>query len=83
MILKDAIAQWTDDDVARFLLGECLGIFGPEVEFLDVKPLLLSSGELSEGLGSILDDLVRLGFLEKEGDPPKYRWNAHRPKDWK
>jgi hypothetical protein len=80
--LREALADWTDEDVARFALAQCLGIFEPHVDWFDVKHTLFTNDPVSEGLTAIFDKLVELGILETTQDWLQLRWNGHYIGDW-
>lgn len=78
-LLRDALADWTDWDVAAFELGHALGVFEDRT-FLDVKHVFWTSNSLGGGLHTSLHALVAAGVLEHrdEGDD-QYRWAVPPP----
>jgi len=81
-ILRDALPDWTDRDVAAFQLAKVLGIFEANVDFAtDAKFVFWSDNALGVSLDQILRVLVSLGALELDDEQDRLRWN--RQFDWK
>ena len=75
--LRDALAEWTERDVAEFHLARLLGIIGPDVSFAtDTKHLFWSDNAIGDSLDLILSSLTQLGALEIDEERVQVRWNA-------
>lgn len=76
--LRRHLAGWHDVDYAEYLLAISIGLVTPEQSFqTDVKWVFWSNNVVENKLRELLDDLVKLGFLEKNNDL-QYRYNL----DW-
>ncbi|HNC59700.1 MAG TPA: hypothetical protein PLP33_30015 [Leptospiraceae bacterium] len=63
---KSQVMDWTDYDVAEFFLGISLGIFEPNVDFLDCKDVIWSNTPIGNLLCDIINCMVKEGVLLKE-----------------
>jgi len=75
--LREALADWTDRDVAAFRLAEILGIFETDVTFAtDTKYIFWSDNALGTSLDQILRQLAELGALEFDEERERFRWSV-------
>ena len=75
--LREALADWTDRDVAAFRLAEILGIFESDVTFAtDTKYVFWSDNALGVSLDQILRQLAALGALEFDEEREQFRWSV-------
>ncbi len=81
--LRHSLREWTEIDVAAFHAGVALGIIPPlsdEKEiynFGDKKWIFWTENPLGSLLFDLLENLVKLGILEKhKTDDQLYRWNS-------
>jgi len=82
--LREELADWTDIDVAGFVLARRLGIIGADVQFqTHAKHVFWSEHPVGRALYRILDELVEAGVLEKRDEPDfQYRWNPAFKGSW-
>ena len=73
MSFKDTLQDWTDWDVASFVLGRSLGLF-LDGEFLDYKGNFWTSNPLGHGLFRTLVDMSDQGLLEFEDE--QFKWKG-------
>lgn len=78
--LKEALADWTDWDVALYEMGACQGLWSSwpkdQVWPKSVKYVMWSSHPVGGMLSLQLDLLVKQGILEARKEPcQQYRWN--------
>jgi hypothetical protein len=74
MGLQARLDDWTDWDVAAFMVGQALGLF-QHATYLDVKGVFWTDSRLGNGLHAVLLDLVEAGVLERrEGPDEQFRW---------
>jgi hypothetical protein len=80
--LREALADWTERDVAEFHLARLLGIIRLDVAFsTDAKHLFWSDNAIGNSLELVLQSLTELGALEVDEERIQVRWNASF--DWK
>ncbi|WP_051950628.1 hypothetical protein [Actinacidiphila yeochonensis] len=82
--LRDALADWTDHDIAGYRLGRHLGVFPRERTFGSVKRLFwIADYPVGEALVEMLDLMAAAGVLLKDEEELRYRWNPVPPDvDW-
>jgi hypothetical protein len=82
--LKEALADWTDIDVAQYAVAICLGLMSPNVPFPPgVKGVFWTNDPIGELLYHILENLTGANILEKRDEPDyQYRWNADFRGSW-
>jgi len=77
LCLRDALASWTDRDVAAFLLARALGVLDPQLTFqTDAKYVFWTDNKLGASLDQFLRQLADLGALEFDEEREQFRWNA-------
>jgi hypothetical protein len=75
MSLAMDLAEWTDSDVAAYLLGRSLGLFQNQNFQTDTKHVFWTNNPLGNGLHDALLALVRAGVLERRDEPDEqFRW---------
>ena len=75
--LSVELADWTDCDVAAFLVGRALAIFPESEEFVHVKGVFWTINALGNGLYEVLVQLAQAGVLEHRDEPDdQYRWRG-------
>ena len=76
--LKDRLQNWTDIDVAEFLLGATLGLWEDTQENFAVKykHVFWSVNPLGGHLHEILMGLADLDIVEYDGEELRIRWKA-------
>lgn len=86
--LPQALADWTDFDVAAHAIGVGLGVFGPGSKMRDHKHVFWTDNPLGNALDEVLHALVEGGVLDKKtiaSDPDphgtwhraRYRWRVN------
>lgn len=78
------MADWTDWDVAAYILAQSLGIIPWDLNFqTDTKHVFWTSNVLGDELREMLDSMARIGFLEYRDEPdqqfrlnPDYAWRV-------
>ncbi len=81
---KDALANWTDCDIAAFALARSIGLMGIKVDFAtDAKHVFWATHPIGSLLHKILNDLVEVEVLEnRDGSYGQYRWNRNFIGSW-
>jgi hypothetical protein len=81
MTLKEALADWTDWDVAAHALGVCLGAFPEGSKSMDYKAVTWTPG-LGDRLHRILLELAFSGVLEQRDETEiQFRWRPYPAAD--
>jgi hypothetical protein len=76
------LKDWTDWDVAAYVLAKSLGIIPEGLNFAsDTKYVFWTSNALGDGLRDTLDCLVRTGVLEYR-DEPDQQFRVSTDFDW-
>ena len=78
MTLREKLHDWTDWDGAQFALAVTLGIVEDGHEsWIANKGIFWSANPEGDRLYQLLQDLVKMGFLEKHDEPDdQYRWKG-------
>ncbi len=78
-VLKEALADWEDADLAAYKLACALGILPPEDGSYDgfrtCKSLFWGANPLGESLGKFLDELAKNNVLKYDETQMKFKWN--------
>ena len=75
--LKEYLNEWTDLDVAAYLLACSLGVMNPENGYAGYKSIFWTTNPLADLLIEILEKLVGIKILEVRDKPDvQYRWNS-------
>jgi hypothetical protein len=72
-MLQEDLKDWTDIDVAMFLVAKNLGLIGDKT-FLETKWVYCTKNHFSDALWRIIEELEKANILEKN-DEECYRWN--------
>ena len=79
--LKENLKEWTDFDVAAYLVGCAIGLFPPfdgsYDDFRKHKGFFGTAGTVGEPLAYFLESLVDAKVLESDPGEIKYRWNPN------
>ena len=78
MTLKDMLSDWHDWDGAEFAVAVSLGIMEDGYEsYQKNKGTFWTANPLGDSLYQILQELVKMGLVEKRDEPDdQYRWKA-------
>ena len=84
MGLRDALADWTDWDVAAYELARALDLMGDGVRFhLEAKHVFWSNHPIGNMLYETLQRLDEVGVLQYREEPDhQYRWNPDFRGSW-
>ncbi|MBI3651604.1 MAG: hypothetical protein HY231_11360 [Acidobacteria bacterium] len=76
--------NWTDGDVAAFLLARSIGLMKSDIPFAtNTKHIFWANHSVGSFLFQMLDEMVKLEILEKRDDPDiQYRWNQSYLGTW-
>ena len=73
--LDRSLADWSDWDLAAFLLGRAIGFYETIAQFQRHKDDYLSADPLGSGLHDALVTLAEAGLLERRDEPKtQFRW---------
>lgn len=78
MDLSEGLAEWTDWDVAAFVVGRSLGILEESVtSSRQVKSVFWTDNPLGNALHEVLLQLVAAGVLERREEPDEqFLWSG-------
>lgn len=77
MGLAEDLTEWTDCDVAQFVLGRALGLFPSDADFAAVKHLFWTVNPVGAALHEVLHSLVGAGVLAYRDEPDQqFRWRS-------
>lgn len=76
--LRSWLRDWTELDLAGFVLAVTLGIFPVGVSFREVEGAHFKSGLVGERLISAVEMLVYAGVLQGRDDGNEVRWRHMR-----
>ncbi|MEV7419397.1 hypothetical protein [Streptomyces sp. NPDC089919] len=78
MDLSESLADWTDWDVAAFVVGRSLGVFEESVtSFSEVKWVFWTNNPLGNALHEVLLQLVAAGVLKRRDEPDEqFLWSG-------
>lgn len=80
--LVEALADWTDWDLAAYRLGQSLGLF-KDLDFaVDTKWVFWTNNVLGQTLYDMLIELAAIGILEHRQQPDSQFRARHRVDDW-
>ncbi len=82
--LPDALADWTDWDVAEYELARALGLLHEGVRFqVEAKHVFWSNNPIGTMLHETLQRLVEIDVLDHRAEPDdQYRWNPDFRGSW-
>ena len=76
--LSAELVDWKGIDEAAHLLAMCMGLVPDGTHIFDYKWVYWNNNPLGTMLVNILDQLVRIGVLEKRDEPDiQYRWSSN------
>jgi len=79
--LKNALADWTDVDVAAYGAAIALGVM--DASDVNTKHVFWSDHDVGILLVALLDNLVSLEIVERRPEPDlQYRWNVAFRGSW-
>jgi hypothetical protein len=75
--LSEDLADWTDWDLAAFMLGQALGLFEGMNFATDTKGSFWTDNPVGNGLHDALLALVTAGIIERrEEEDEQFRWSS-------
>jgi hypothetical protein len=81
--LRDALIDWTDMDIAGYLLGLCLGLYKEEVLFsTQLKHVFWTDNSIGNMLTRMLMELAAAGVLEHDEEETRVRWRRTFKGSW-
>ena len=79
--LKDFLEDWVDIDGVMRKLGQHIGIFEEKEPGVGLGPsykkFFWSANPVGDALGSMLEELRKIGALEFNDEEIQYRWNKN------
>lgn len=82
--LREKLFEWTDCDIACFILAQSMGLMGEDVRFhLEAKHVFWSQNSVGQALYDILVKLSKTEILEHRYEPDdQFRWNPSFVGSW-
>ncbi len=82
--LRKELSDWTDCDIAAFILAQSIGLMSPDVRFhLEAKHVFWSANIVGETLYNFLIELTKAEILEHRFEPDdQFRWNPSFIGSW-
>ena len=79
-LLRTALADWTDFDIASHALAQCLGLVPPDMAMHEVKSMYWSNNDVGKALHQMLETLALAHIIERRDEPDlQFRW--HQPSE--